>query len=253
MSEEIKTLMKVEVVGNDPNLNTLREIPNSAALENATTAGKIMIGLLPIIGSTLSEILGKTTSLVISARETKWKEAVVSAFEEVFEKVEGISNPELILKDDRFVTALLNATQIATRTHKEEKLEALRNAVLNAALPGAPDDDLEMLFLNFIDTFTAAHLKFLAVFNNPERWFKSLNFDSDNIFDFSKLGISLTFSHQIYVDLINRGLLDRTSRGDLRYSVKFEDYDRVAPILSDLGRQFLTFITSPLTKTIKKR
>ena len=47
--------------------------------------------------------------------------------------------------DDEFVSAIQHATQIAVRTHQAEKLEALRNAVLNVAAGTAPGDDLQMI------------------------------------------------------------------------------------------------------------
>jgi len=65
-----------------------------------------------------------------------------------------------------FVTTALQATQIALRTHQEEKLEALRNAVVNSASDRSLDDDTRSIFLTFVDAFTPTHLRILKYFQD---------------------------------------------------------------------------------------
>ena len=48
------------------------------------------------------------------------------------------------------------ATQIAIRNHQRKKLEALRNAVLNSALVNASEEDIQLMFLNFIEYLTTS-------------------------------------------------------------------------------------------------
>jgi hypothetical protein len=64
----------------------------------------------------------------------------------------------------QFVSATLQATQAALRTHQKDKLEALKNAVVNVALGHEPDVDRQTVFLSLVDRFTAAHLKLLKAF-----------------------------------------------------------------------------------------
>ena len=85
------------------------------------------------------------------------------------EKVEGFRIEDLS-GDPAFVTMTLQATQYALRNHQEEKLEALRNAVLNSALPGAPEDDMQIIFLGLVDTLTPWHLRVLKLFDDPLKW-----------------------------------------------------------------------------------
>lgn len=61
----------------------------------------------------------------------------------------------------------MHATQIALRSHQTEKLNALRNAIVNVAKGSAPDEVLQNVFLNFVDSFTEMHLKILKVFQSP--------------------------------------------------------------------------------------
>ena len=62
-----------------------------------------------------------------------------------------------------FTTVLMTASQIALRNHKEVKLDALRAAVLNAALDSKMEDELQLMFLNLVDSFTVYHLKILML------------------------------------------------------------------------------------------
>jgi hypothetical protein len=66
---------------------------------------------------------------------------------------------------------ILNATQAAGRTHEQEKLEALRNAITNSALGLAPEEHVQLMFVRFIDEFTTLHLRLLAYMRDPPGWF----------------------------------------------------------------------------------
>jgi hypothetical protein len=64
-------------------------------------------------------------------------------------------------------------TRAIDHTHQEEKLAALRNAVLNSALPGAPDADMQAILLGLVDRLTSSHLRFLTMWDDPPLWFES--------------------------------------------------------------------------------
>ena len=55
---------------------------------------------------------------------------------------------------------------------EQEKIDALRNAVLNTALGNSPDEDLHQILLNHLDTLTAWHLRILDYFWHPQGWFQ---------------------------------------------------------------------------------
>src|SRR5260370_7181085 len=56
------------------------------------------------------------------------------------------------------------------RSHQREKLQALRNAVLNVAAGTAPDENLQLVFLNYLDTLTPLHLTLLDCVADPREW-----------------------------------------------------------------------------------
>ena len=71
------------------------------------------------------------------------------------------------MKNEEFISTLLYASHLAIRTHHEEKLAALRNAVINTARDQAPEATLQQMFLDFVDSLTELHLQILKFFQNP--------------------------------------------------------------------------------------
>lgn len=85
----------------------------------------------------------------------------------VLESRVGGFNPRKVGENPAFVSAIQHQIVIAMRTHQAEKIEALRNAVTNVAIGRAPPDDLQLLFLRYVDQFTPWHLRLLDFFANP--------------------------------------------------------------------------------------
>jgi hypothetical protein len=134
------------------------------------------------------------------------------------------------------------------RTHQQEKIAALRNSVKNAALRHAPDENLQLMFLRFVDEFTPLHLRVLAVFDNPPEWVAKTN----RGFQISMGGLGTLITHcvpelvhqsdlsgQIYRDLQNRGLLEQGSG----LNVAMTQQGILSRRTSSLGREFLKFIS----------
>jgi len=103
------------------------------------------------------------------ARREKWIHQVAEVVMELQKRSENFSL-EKLSRNDLFVTVTLEAAQIACRNHHEEKLTALKHAVLHAALPDGPGEQLQFMFLRFIDEMTPVHLAILAILDNPVRW-----------------------------------------------------------------------------------
>lgn len=82
----------------------------------------------------------------------------------------GTIDVKLLSEDEEFVTLLASATQLAIRTHRQEKLDALRNAVINFARGNRPSEDLQATFFALVDRFTPLHLKLLRVFSEGFVW-----------------------------------------------------------------------------------
>src|SRR4030042_1026429 len=114
---------------------------------------KAGISGIPIIGGPAAEIFSLIIVPPLSKRRDRWIESIAEDLKKLEEKVSGFKIEELS-ENDAFITAVTHSSQVAIRNHHDEKFEALRNAVLNAALPNAPEEDLQLMFLEFVDTLT---------------------------------------------------------------------------------------------------
>ena len=101
-------------------------------------------------------------------RRDERMDSIARRLSELEQKVDELRLEDL-RDNEAFVSTVMHASQAALRSHQKEKLDALRNAVLNAALPNAPDDDLQLMVLNYIDSLTPGHLRILTFFENPRR------------------------------------------------------------------------------------
>jgi hypothetical protein len=153
----------------------------------------------------------------ITERRSRWIEKLDSGLRELERKVESIDLEELADNPD-FVTTVLQASQIAERNHQEEKIDALRNAVLNSALNKGPDESEEQMFLNIIDRSTVWHLRILKVLQHPKSWFERQEIDYSGIDErilshvleaaLPKLQDRESFYNHILNDLKSQGLID---------------------------------------------
>ncbi|NEQ73218.1 MAG: hypothetical protein F6K23_09095 [Okeania sp. SIO2C9] len=74
------------------------------------------------------------------------------------QKIEAVS-----FDNPTFKTTFKKAIRIDDCEHQQEKLEVLRNAVLNSAIPNSLKDDIQAIFLKWIDEFTVSHIRLLRM------------------------------------------------------------------------------------------
>ena len=101
------------------------------------------ISAIPVVGGPLA-VLSEFLAEPYSRRQQSWLEQLAGVVSELQDRVSDLSKP--LDDNEQFLTAVLHANQIAMRTHQEEKLRALRNAVRNSAQKSAPDDDRQLTF-----------------------------------------------------------------------------------------------------------
>ncbi len=91
--------------------------------------------------------------------------------EEVGEKLKELEanglHLEKLQNDERFISAVMHASQLALRTHQKEKLTALRSAIVNVAKGQSPDEAIQHMFLDFIDSLSELHIQILKLFESP--------------------------------------------------------------------------------------
>jgi hypothetical protein len=117
------------------------------------------ISSLPLIGSAALELFNAVIAQPIERRRDEWMAEVADTLNILQEKFDLL--PETLAKNEAFVTFVMHASQVAMRTHEEQKLRALKNAVINAALDTSPHAAKQHLFLRLIDDLAAPQLVLL--------------------------------------------------------------------------------------------
>jgi hypothetical protein len=227
------------------------EKPKADARDVANAVVKAGISAIPVVGGPAAELFSFIFAPPLSKRRDEWVESLADGLKRLETTVSGFKATELS-GNDAFVTTALHATQIALRNHQKEKLEMLRNAVLNASLPNSPEDDLQLVFLQYLDELTATHVAILTFFDDPRAWGVKRNVTYPNI---SMGGIIAIFEvafpelrgkreiYDLYVkDLDTHGLSD--AYGAMNTMMSSSGIFAARTTL--LGKQFIKFITSPL-------
>lgn len=118
-----------------------------------------------------------------------------------------LAEDQMNLDSPSFETILRKAIEIATKNHQETKLSALRNAVINCSLSSCnADDDLQSVFLRWIDELTQSHLEVLRLIQNICNYTEekqTINIEEE----LQKLGKEEDFYNFIIKDLDDRGLI----------------------------------------------
>ena len=228
-------------------MSDIPEEPKKSAGDVAYTLVKAAVSGVPVAGGPAAELLGLVFGPPLEKRREKWLEQLAGAVEEIQQKMAEFT-PEKLSQDEVFVSTALRATEIAIRTHQQEKLEALRNVVVNAALPGAPDETMQQIFLNHVDNLTPWHLRILAFFNDPVDWGKKHHVTYPNwttgapslVLEQSmpELAGQRGFYDQIVSDLQQRGLMAKVEIHTMMTANGMFS-SRTTP----LGREFLRFIS----------
>lgn len=232
------------------------ELPQPQAEDYAHATYKGLIAQVPIVGDAAAELFDLVIAPPLSRRRDEWLNSLYKDFKELEDKVDSFSIEELAKNED-FNSTILQATQIALRTNQKEKLQILRNAVLNAGLPNSPSGDLQSLFIQFIESFTVWHIQYLACLYNPEEWFKKIGKEMSELpprYTYSMLlGLALPSTIPVYegdLDLIGAILSDLQTKALIDPGIhekqavhKIHNY--MSPV-TNIGQMLIEFVMSPL-------
>jgi len=101
----------------------------------------------------------------IDALRSMWTKRQTELTVNVVAELEAlkIDVQKLIAENEHFATVFTMAIREAVATHEQEKLEALRNAVVNTATKLDLSQEKELLYLNTLSRLTASHLRILRM------------------------------------------------------------------------------------------
>lgn len=205
--------------------------------------------MIPLVGSAIAAAFTYAVGYSFNERMQHWYEEVASAVQELQDRG-GAIDFEQLAGDPVFIDAVVHATRAAQGTHQREKLDALRNAVVNSIGEDAPSADEQLRFLRLIDQFSPAHLRMLGFWRDPRGFFAHEGLDApelnmggrqdllEAVPDFANKPDWCTL---LVSDLNGAGLM----AGQLTVTMTGQGIYQ-SP-LTELGRRFLTFIADPTT------
>jgi hypothetical protein len=141
------------------------EAPKPTVGDTTHALAKAGLSMVPVVGGPAVELFQHLVQPPLERRRNEW-------MEQVGEKLQSLEQNGLKLSDlqsnEQFITAVMQASTAAIRTHKSDKLAALRNAVINIATGQGPEETIQHLLLSFIDEFSEMHLRVLAFAHEPK-------------------------------------------------------------------------------------
>jgi hypothetical protein len=204
------------------------------------------ISEIPMVGGPILEFFNLIIAPPLDKRRQKWMESVRDGLLALEER--GSLRMEDLKDNEAFGSIVMQASQAAVRTHQQEKIDALRNAVLNAAMPSPADESLQQVFISLIDRFTEWHLRLLLLFADPNAWFESRQrpFPSPMISSLEGMVVAA------YPELRDNAPLARLVSKDLddtglthiaTLSMTLTAQTLAISRITELGRQFLAFVS----------
>lgn len=144
-------------------MTTPNQVPKRSKRDIAHSVAKAGLGSIPVAGNAAAEFFQLLVQPPLERRRDEWMRDVSDRLRKLEE--EGLI--EKLQNNEQFISTVMQASQISMRTHQQEKREALRNAVINSAKAISPDENMQQMFLNFVDDFTEWHIRLLRLFNAP--------------------------------------------------------------------------------------
>jgi len=225
------------------------ETPKSSAGDHVHTITRAGLGSLPVVGSAAAELFNAVIVPPLEKRRDEWCESIGERLKQL-ESDDRISIDDLE-SNDNFINAVLQASQAALKTHQLEKLNALRNAVLNTALPNPPDETLQQIFIQLVDELSVWHLRFLDLFRDPNGWFERNNKKPPEFSISSSLSRLLAGAYpelaadKALTDLIATDLGSRKLFSGGGMNAMMSAQGAWAKRTTEMGDQFLQFIADP--------
>lgn len=255
----------------------LEPAPEPAAFDYGLMIAKVAALAFPHCLGPAVGFFDLLTAPARGRRMNEWCEELRLRLNELSQKVNRLT-PEALAKDEAFFSAFAQATQAALRTHQQEKLAALKNAVINAALGHEPDADRQQQFVALVDRFADKHLVLLHFFKDPARFFQAkgkpvpeVPFSSQEfprkllVYDLvqdampqlihslqstiaQRTAAPYQFIELVLQDLVSAKLI-ALERHKETWAVPKFDANRqptpVRPLITHLGEEFLSFISEP--------
>lgn len=233
--------------------------PRATAGDTLHAVVRAGIGAVPLVGGPTLELLARLFKSPLERRRESWFEEVHAAIADLQTRGVDVS---ALKDDDDFCNLVVDATEAAMRTHRDEKRQALHNVITNAGLRGTAGETKSRIFLRLIDELDVHHLLLLQLLADPTAFLKARGVpfprpagdpytERDALTTHQSPRSLLSIVNNLlgdvlpddlrdiaFDDLVRRGMVDRETKfGTLCFAGK--------TLVSPLGCEFVRFITEP--------
>lgn len=224
----------------------MKEINKLTVKDGLHTAIKAGLSAIPVLGSAASEVFSLVVASPLEKRRTEWMNDVAESLKKLEEA--GRVDFSDLMKNEQFIDVIIHASSLAVKNSDQEKLQALRNAVMNTALEVATDKTKSQIFLNLIDQFTVWHLKVLVFINDPKKWFDKAGKKPPNLMMGSLASVLQAAYPELMkerelADLIWKDLHDAGLHRSSELSTLMSGNETLASRTTRFGKEFLSLIT----------
>lgn len=202
-------------------------------------AAKTALSVIPVGGALITGVWDAVKSNCAQKRLAEWQTLIEERLSKLDSTLEDIGSNE------NFTSSLFQATELAIKTAEREKREYLANAVLNSATCSF-EESVVMIFFHLIGKYTLWHLKILDYFQNPKKFAVVSN--HNYCMGSPKLLLFLVYPElqkkENYVDKIVKELYSDGLMSTENLNVMMTDSGMIASRVSEMGNEFITFITA---------
>ncbi len=224
------------------------QYPEPTAADVAQGTARAVLAAIPVLGGSITEALSIVLSPAVARRRDQWFKDLADLVEELVSRVDGL-RPEALAENEVFVSAVIQATRIAIGTHRQEKRGYLRNALFRIALDRAPEDELQQIFLRYVDEFTPMHLQVLKILaDNDFLEHEKRGLTQGGSFPVGRyIDEAVSSAFRRYSVLILPQIINDLHVRDLCTVSSMKEQFQGSSMVTEYGRSFLAFV-SPTEK-----
>lgn len=204
----------------------------------------VAIAAVPVVGGSVSALIDVILKPSLEKRRDAWFGILAEVVEEIRRRGDVPAFEDLV-GNESFTTAVIEASRIALGTHLEEKLEILKNCLINCALGVGASDLVDRQMFKWVDELSPEHFLVMKYMDDPRAWYRSHGLSEGSysvgspktILDGAGLGVGSVELQIVLTDLELRRLANVTS---LKVTMTGEGMWQ--PLLTDLGKSLLRFV-----------
>ncbi|SFZ86665.1 hypothetical protein SAMN02983003_3859 [Devosia enhydra] len=204
--------------------------------------------VFPGLGYSAQKLAERTIPDPLLKRQIEFYQRLAEGLKDLEGRFEAAA-PTRLVESEEFISAIIETTPLAIKTHRETKRAAFANTVLNTAAGFKLDDAVRGRFLATLDQFSVGHIDVLKLLSDPmsrpsvQRAYQSFYMGAPKGLyaeEFATMGLAGDALEFILGDLQTNGF----AQGSLNAMMTKQGVGQ--KMTTALGDAFLRFITQPV-------